>query len=87
MRILITGADGYIGWPLTVSLLKNKRIKQIVCVDNLVRRKWLREVKSNSAIKIASLKSHILILLKSTKMVILISKSKNRTFCFFEIQQ
>lgn len=56
MRILITGADGYIGWPLTVSLLKNKRIKQIVCVDNLVRRKWLKEVKSNSAIKIASLK-------------------------------
>lgn len=56
MRILITGADGYIGWPLTVSLLKNKKIKQIICVDNLVRRKWLKDVKSNSAIKIASLK-------------------------------
>ena len=54
MNILITGADGYIGWPLTVSLLKNKKNIRLICVDNLFRRKWLKEVGAKSAISISS---------------------------------
>ena len=54
MKILITGADGYIGWPLTINLLKKTKHK-IIAVDNLLRRKWVKEVNAESAIKIASI--------------------------------
>ena len=53
MKILITGADGYIGWPLVINLLKNTK-HTIVGIDNLKRRKWVKEVNAQSALKIAS---------------------------------
>ena len=56
MRILITGADGYLGWPLMISMALEKYFKnsEIVGVDNLLRRKLVKKVKSESAIPISS---------------------------------
>ena len=56
MNILVTGADGYVGWPLLITLAKKylgKKIK-IIGLDNSQRRSLVKKVKSNSAIKIAS---------------------------------
>ena len=53
MKILITGADGYIGWPLVINLLKNTK-HTIIGIDNLQRRNWVKKVKAQSALKIAS---------------------------------
>ena len=55
MSILITGADGYIGWPLAISLAKSKKNINLICIDNLFRRSWLKEVNAKSAIPISSL--------------------------------
>ena len=54
MNVLITGADGYIGWPLAISLAKNRKNIRLICVDNLSRRDWLKEVSAKSAIPISS---------------------------------
>ena len=56
MKILITGADGYLGWPLMISMALEKYFKnsEIVGVDNLLRRKLVKKVKSESAIPISS---------------------------------
>ena len=56
MRILITGADGYLGWPLMISMVLEKYFKnsEIIGVDNLLRRKLVKKVKSESAIPILS---------------------------------
>ena len=56
MKILITGADGYVGWPLMITLAKkyNKQKVKIIGIDNLLRRRLVSKIKSNSAVKIAS---------------------------------
>ena len=70
MKILITGADGYIGWPLFVSLIKRYPNYQIIGIDNLFRRKWVSEVKAKSAIKIETYS-------KKTKFVKSINKKND----------
>lgn len=52
MRVLVTGADGYLGWPLSLHLLA--RGHQVIGVDNLSRRRRVREVGSHSATPIGS---------------------------------
>eukprot|EP00762_Andalucia_godoyi_P006214 ANDGO_01679.mRNA.1 UDP-sulfoquinovose synthase len=52
--ILVLGGDGYLGWPLSVSLaLKNPSTK-IICVDNMLRRKLVRSCGSDSLLPILS---------------------------------
>jgi len=53
MRILVTGADGYIGFPLSMHLAT--RGFDVVGVDNYLRRKWVAEVGSHSATPIRSM--------------------------------
>ena len=66
-KILITGCDGYIGWPFFLkTALKYKNCK-IVGVDNLARRKWTNEVKEKSFTKIFSIKERLRELKKITK--------------------
>ena len=66
-KILITGCDGYIGWPFFLkTALKYKNCK-IVGVDNLARRKWTNEVKEKSFTKIFSIKERLRELRKITK--------------------
>jgi len=47
MKILVAGADGYIGFPFSLYLANNGF--DVVGVDNLFRRKWVAEVGSHSA--------------------------------------
>jgi len=48
MSILLTGADGYIGWPTTLRLA-DRLDERIIAVDNLARREWVEEAGSVSA--------------------------------------
>ena len=51
-KVLITGIDGYSGWPLALHLLS--RGHEVVGIDNFVTRKRVREVGSWSATPIPS---------------------------------
>lgn len=51
MKVLVTGCDGYLGFPLCLHLLSKGH--EVVGVDNLSRRRRVREVGSWSAIPIA----------------------------------
>ena len=59
MQVLLTGIDGYSGWPLALAISKKFKNFQIIGVDNLMRRKWVKECKAVSAIPIASMKTRI----------------------------
>ena len=48
MSILLTGADGYLGWP-TALRLADRVDDRIVCVDDFSRREWVAEAGSVSA--------------------------------------
>ena len=52
MRILITGIDGYLGWPLSLHLAA--RGHEVAGADAFLRRRWVEEMGSISAIPIAS---------------------------------
>jgi UDP-sulfoquinovose synthase len=46
MRVLILGGDGYLGWP--TALRFSARGHEVAIVDNLVRRRWVEGVGSDS---------------------------------------
>lgn len=57
MKVFIPGIDGYIGWPLAIQQLK---LGNRVCgIDNLSRRKHVKEMGSHSAIPILSIEKRI----------------------------
>jgi UDP-sulfoquinovose synthase len=49
MAIIVTGADGYVGFPTTLKLAEEFPDERIVAVDNLGRREWVEDVGSVSA--------------------------------------
>ena len=51
MSVLLTGADGYLGWP-TALRLAERTGERIVCVDNCARRDWVADAGSVSAVPI-----------------------------------
>ena len=53
MRILIPGADGYLGWALTQHLAG--RGHAVGGIDNFFRRQWVEEMGSTTAIPIGSI--------------------------------
>lgn len=57
--ILLTGADGYIGWPLMMKLSQAYPEERVVGVDHLGRRRWVEEIGSVSAIPIASMEKRL----------------------------
>ena len=57
MRICILGADGYLGWPTALHL--SARGHDVVAVDNLVRRKWDRQLGTHSLASVASMESRV----------------------------
>ena len=59
MKILLTGIDGYCGWPLALSISKKFKNCKIIGVDNLARRKWVKISKSVSALNIKSMSQRI----------------------------
>tara|TARA_X000000950_G_scaffold269285_1_gene347723 strand:- start:3165 stop:4313 length:1149 start_codon:yes stop_codon:yes gene_type:complete len=54
MNILIIGADGYMGWPLACQLFLDDSVKNITLVDNLITRRKVNNVGSNSLTPISS---------------------------------
>tara|TARA_B100000579_G_C22825636_1_gene852954 strand:- start:1137 stop:2279 length:1143 start_codon:yes stop_codon:yes gene_type:complete len=59
MKILLTGIDGYLGWPLALALSKKFKNSVIIGVDNLSRRKWVKNFKSDTAIPIQSISQRL----------------------------
>ena len=54
MTILVTGADGYIGWP-TALRIASRTDDRVVLVDNFGRREWVEDIGSTSAVPVASI--------------------------------
>lgn len=57
MKVLIAGIDGYLGWPLAQYLAT--RGHRIGGIDQMLRRQWVEEVGSQSAIPIASMNDRL----------------------------
>lgn len=55
MKILVTGADGYIGWPLFLKLILEKPNAKIIGIDNFSRRKLVKKYSKNKTIKVFSM--------------------------------
>ena len=58
MTILVTGGDGYIGWP-TALRIADRTDERVLAVDNFARREWVEEVGSVSAIPVASIEERL----------------------------
>ena len=54
MTILVTGGDGYVGWP-TALRIATQTDDRVVVVDNGSRREWVEEMGARSATPIASM--------------------------------
>jgi len=57
MRVLVAGADGYLGFCLSMHLANNGF--DVVGVDNFSRRRWVAEVGSHSATPIKSMQERL----------------------------
>jgi len=60
MNILLTGIDGYIGWPTALKLSGEFPEARVIGVDSYGRRKWVEESGSVSAIPIVKMEERIL---------------------------
>jgi nucleoside-diphosphate-sugar epimerase len=58
MSIIITGGDGYLGWP-TALRIASRTDDRVILVDNLARRKWVEEIGSISATPIADIDTRL----------------------------
>jgi len=58
MSILVTGGDGYIGWP-TALRIADRTDDRVIIVDNFARREWVENVGSTSAVPIAGIDERI----------------------------
>jgi nucleoside-diphosphate-sugar epimerase len=52
MTVLVTGGDGYIGWP-TALRIADRTDERVLIVDNGARREWVAEVGATSATPVA----------------------------------
>ena len=52
MSIIVTGGDGYLGWP-TALRIADRTDERVVLVDNFGRREWVEEVGATSATPIS----------------------------------
>ncbi|MBB3047567.1 UDP-sulfoquinovose synthase [Litorivivens lipolytica] len=57
--ILVLGADGYLGWPLSLRLARQNPDRQIVMVDNFLRRRLVRDVGGDSILPILEMKQRL----------------------------
>ena len=57
MKVLVAGADGYIGFPLSMSLANSGF--DVIGIDKFLRRKWVAEVGSHSATPIRSMQKRL----------------------------
>jgi UDP-sulfoquinovose synthase len=57
MRILVLGADGYLGWPTALHL--SAAGHDVIAADSLVRRRWDEECGTDSLVPIASMEQRV----------------------------
>jgi len=58
MTILVTGADGYVGWPTSLRIAAHTD-DRVLLVDNFARRDWVDEVGSVSATPVNSIEARL----------------------------
>ena len=58
MTILITGGDGYLGWP-TALRTAERTDERVLIADNFARREWVENVGSRSATPVAPIEERI----------------------------
>lgn len=58
MTFLVTGADGYLGWPTSLRIA-NRTEDRVILVDNFGRREWVNEIGSVSATPIEDIETRI----------------------------
>jgi nucleoside-diphosphate-sugar epimerase len=58
MTVLVTGGDGYIGWP-TALRIADRTDRRVLIVDNGARREWVAEVGATSATPVADLEERL----------------------------
>ena len=58
MRVLITGVDGYLGWPLAQHLTRAGH--EVAGIDDYSRRRWVGEMGSQSAIPIVPMADRLI---------------------------
>jgi nucleoside-diphosphate-sugar epimerase len=58
-KVIVTGSDGYCGWPVVLRLLKDNPEWRIYGIDNTYRRQWVSEVGALSVLPIAEVDDRI----------------------------
>ncbi|NUB93220.1 NAD-dependent epimerase/dehydratase family protein [Haloterrigena sp. SYSU A121-1] len=58
MSIIVTGADGYLGWP-TALRIADRTDERVVLVDNFGRREWVESVGSTSAVPVTHIDERV----------------------------
>jgi UDP-sulfoquinovose synthase len=58
MSIIVTGADGYVGWP-TALRIADRTDERVLCVDNFARREWVASVGATSATSVAAMNGRL----------------------------
>ncbi|WP_435065106.1 NAD-dependent epimerase/dehydratase family protein [Halobaculum sp. EA56] len=58
MTVIVTGADGYLGWPTSLRIA-SRTDERVVLVDNFGRREWVSEVGSVSATPVADMETRL----------------------------
>lgn len=59
MKIIVTGADGYIGWPLFLKLIYEKPNSKIIGIDNFLRRKLVNKYSNKNFKQVVSIKQRL----------------------------
>lgn len=57
MKIIVAGGDGFCGWPTALYL--SKQGHDVTIIDNMIRRKWDDELRSNSLTPILPLEERV----------------------------
>jgi len=57
VRVIVFGADGYLGWPTAMHL--SARGHEVIAADNLIRRRWDRVCGTESLVPIASMSRRV----------------------------
>jgi UDP-sulfoquinovose synthase len=58
MRVVVLGADGYLGWPTALHL--SAKGHDVIAADNLIRRRWDRRCGTQSLLPIAGMKRRVM---------------------------
>ncbi|EMA55512.1 MULTISPECIES: NAD-dependent epimerase/dehydratase family protein [Halococcus] len=58
MSIIVTGADGYVGWPTALRIAKRTG-ERVLGVDNGARREWVASVGAKSATPVTSIEERV----------------------------